>query len=153
MVQTVLIATLTQGSADAFVQASMNTGLSASSNTGYVIKQILMEFNDTLTSGGAPSRELALSRASKAAMPTLADDDVIFKSKVAARLATSGAYIEDIAKVYVPQYDIILIEDVIYWQFDSAATGVANTAIVRLVVEPVKVTTDERIAILQSRIN
>lgn len=147
-----LITTLIQGATDAFIQSSINTGLSASGNQGYTIDEI--QFEVTSPSGlAAYNVELALSRASKATMPTLADDDVLHKFKKQVSLTTSGAVLFDNIVSYKPEGKILIIEETLYAMLDTNATGQVNTAIMKIIVSPVKVTTDERIAILQSRLN
>lgn len=149
-----LLASVTQGAADAFAQATINTGLSAILNTGYTIKQIEYELPNTGTVATSWSQELALSRASKASMATLADDDLLFRKKFSTFVSTAAGFViwENVG-IYVPQGEIILIEEQIYLQFDSNASTLSGTAIMKITCEPIKVTDAQRIAILQSRVN
>lgn len=148
----ILTASVTQGAANAFAQVSINTGLLASGSIGYRIDQIQWEFPPTMATG--LEWEAGLSRASKVAMPTLADDDLLWKDKfIALQQSAVGFNFIDTVKEYRPAEDLILIEEAVYFMIDSAAMAAAGTAIVRLACSQVKVTTDERIAILQSRLN
>lgn len=150
---TQLISTLLQGGNDAFVQTSLNTGLSASGTSGWKITQIQIEYITPLNIPVNSQIELALSRASQVAMPLLSEDDVLYKDILNFRIAASGGFIFDKIQEYRPTEEIVLIEETVFLQLDSVATANANTAIVRVTVEEVKVSTAERIAILQSRIN
>lgn len=148
-----LIFSAVQGAADAFVAATLNTGINVAANGAYRIKEIMWEF-PTLNAAASPNIEWALSRASKTSMPTLADDDILFKNKRVCYQQTGVGFqwLENVL-IYTPQEDIILIEEQVFILLDSNATGLANTMVGRLTVEAAKVSTDERIAILQSRIN
>lgn len=147
--------TLVQGAANAFIQGTINTGLSVTGNQGYRLDQLTIETSDNGHGGaGFSVWEWALSRASKAAMPTLADDDVLIKDKFAGKVGTDVGWIPLPGILELrPEQDIIIIEDVIYGMFKTLNLAAASTVILVLDVSPVKVTTDERIAILQSRIN
>lgn len=146
-----LFGTVTQGAADAFVQGQINTGLSVASKDAYLIKAITLEFVTTaLSTTDQSNYEIALSRVSKAAMPNTYDNDVLYKWKRATRLTTSGALVQDLVVVIVPDNEIKVIEGIIYLDFDSNATGGVNQLVVRIDCELTTVSDAERISILQN---
>lgn len=153
MATTTLITAVAQGSADAFAQGTINTGLSGSDNSAFRVIGMLVELPTFVGITGNQEVEFSIARASKAAMPLLSDDDVVFKFKRRLNAATSGVAVFDLVEEIVPENEILLIESQIYVQFDTAATTATNSLVLRLIVEDAKVTTDQRIAILQSRIN
>lgn len=151
---------MTQGATDAFVQGTFNTGLSSiASSTGFILKSITFEFgNSSFTAGGLVVREVALTRASKSGtVPTIADDDVLYKFKQSFYYATAvglQTYEDQVVHQEISNTDeILVIEDILYLQYDTNGFANATTAYVNLVLEPATITTDERIAILQSRLN
>jgi hypothetical protein len=150
-----LIATVTQGAANGFIQGTINTGLSATLNTGYKLTQIDVEWPDLLPAGAtALIREYSLTRASKASVPALSDDDVLWRDKTFI-LPIGAAYsiVLDQLTSERPSDDILLIEEQIYIGFKTLNCTLAGSLIIKLTVEPVKVTDSQRIAILQSRVN
>lgn len=131
---TPLVISVTQGSADAFAQGSVLTGLSG--RQAYNVRAILIEIPATVMSISADSSiEVAITRRSKTAMPTIADSDVLHKRIFAKDFATSGEGVAEMLSVYVPDLEVPIVEETLYAQVDSAATGLSNTVIVRLEVE------------------
>jgi len=131
---TPLIITLTQGSADAFVQGSVLTGLSG--RQAYNVRAILIELPVALNAISADnSLQVSITRRSKTAIATLADSDTIFARAVSKDFATSGSTLLDAVSVYVPDLEIPIVEETIYAQLDSTSTTLTNTVIVRMEVE------------------
>lgn len=127
---------LTQGSADAFVQASVLTGLSG--NTAYNVRQVFSELTNSAAISGTNVDavwEMAITRRSKAAMPNLADTDVIWKRSLAVLYTTSGHVLVPLTEVWTPQLEVPIVEDTLYAQLDSNGSGLSNAAVVRLEVE------------------
>lgn len=131
-----LYATLTQGGADAFVQATIATPLTnATEELCLLVREILIELpNVNPVSGGR--FELTLTRKSQTAIPTLTStyQSLITKLSRAVGVTTSGGIVWD--PLPLIQYDTEsgprIVEQNIYAQFDSAATGGTNTAYVRI---------------------
>jgi len=134
---TPLVIALTQGGADAFVQGSVLTGLSG--RQAYNLKSVEIE-PATLTTwaqllAADSSVEIALTRRSKAAMPTIADNDVLFKQTFVIAFTTSGAAFVTLGTPYNFALEMPIVEDTIYAQLDSTTTGVVLGALVRMNVE------------------
>lgn len=134
---TPLIVTATQGSADAFVQASVATGLSGRS--AYNVKAFYLEFPNAaaLSAVFAADSEVQVSvtRRSKSAIATLADVDTLMKWSFIVALTTSGQIIFPGVSIAFPQIQVPIVEDTLYVQLDSTATGLSNVAVVRMDVE------------------
>lgn len=134
---TPLVISATQGSADAFIQGSVLSGLSGRS--AYNLRAVSFEITGYVASSLANASEisLAITRRSKAAMPAISDSDVLWKRQWQFKLTTSGA-------VFIPTMcgtDIIglaelpLVEETLYAQLDSSTTAATLTAIIRMEVE------------------
>lgn len=151
----VLRAQITQGAANAFAQASLLTGLSSTGNDALIISEIQVEFPDTLNAAaGLVTSEFALSRASKAAMPTIFDDDVLFKFKQSEILgAAASTYENPGVFIYVPPQEIVLIEDTVFAMVKSLNNNAAYTFNLRITAQPATVTESEKVGILLTRIN
>lgn len=133
---TPLIISLTQGGADAFVQSSVQTGLTG--RQAYNVKAFMVDFTNIATQAGIAadhSIEVSITRRSKTAIATLADSDVLFRYAFAVEFTTSGvAYIPGVI-IYVPQLEVPIVEETIYAQLDSTGSTLTNTAVVRMDVE------------------
>jgi len=128
-----LVITATQGSADAFVQGSVATGLSG--NQAYNLRGIYWEITADMKSLDGVQYELGLSRRSKTSMPVITDTDLIWKLAWQQEFATSGMV--SIPKCgYVRfEQEVPIVEELLYGVFDSAATTVANVFSLRLDIE------------------
>lgn len=149
----VLVGAVTQSAADAFTALSFTTGLSGLDNKGYKLISVQAELPNYGNVAGIGNRELALSRATKAAMPFVSDDDVLFKVRQTVynlNIGTQEIYnsFEDVLEA-----DVLIIEPQIFVLLDTNLTGVANTVPFRLTMQETTVTDSQRISILQSRIN
>jgi len=133
---TPLVISATQGSADAFVQGSVITGLSG--RQAYNLKQIAFELTTTQVSGWTATNawvEACVSRRSKTAMPNLSDNDVIYKWAFQFMIATSGGAIFPRTHVYVFPLEVPLVEETLYLVLDSTSTAVVQSCVARLEVE------------------
>jgi hypothetical protein len=130
---TPLIITLTQGSADAFVQGSVLSGLSG--NQAYNLLGVAWEMTSSACNVTAAEYQVSLSRRSKTSQPVLSDTDVIWNLRWQQILVTSGFPITSKSGYWKPEVQIPIVEETIYAQLDSAATAVVNTFILRLDVE------------------
>lgn len=149
-VRALWVASVTQGGADAFAQAQFSTGLLGLTDRGALIREILFEV-PRVNVAAALNVELALTRYSKAAMPNITDNDLLMKRKMGSDLVTSGVNSFDLVARYTFTEDdnLIVIEDPIFFQIDSNATTLTQSAFVRVAYELVRVPTDDRIALLQ----
>lgn len=150
-----LYATLTQGSADAFIQANMATALSGQTKTAYRVREILIEWGVAGSSQGqgvfnGGVWELCLTRKTQAAMPVITDKSVIAKFKRASAITTSGASILDTISryVYSEDDDLIIVEDPVYWQLDTAGTALTNVAQVRVGYQEVSISEVDRLTLI-----
>jgi hypothetical protein len=145
---------VTQAAPNGFVQANLLTGLSTSGNDALIIKQITLEF-PTFVNGavGIFEVESALCRASKVAMPTISDDDVLYKRKLSYYLAAAQSFEQQGVAIFVPEYEIVVIEDVIYFDFKTLNCAAAGTAFINVIAQPATVTESEKVGILLTRLN
>lgn len=131
---TPLFITLVQGAADAFVQASVVTGLSG--RQAYNLKGIALQITNNLALVNNQNIQVALSRRSKTAQPNLADSDVLFQfDHQFFQAGAAYAYSFGRWHYFVPPLEVPIVEETIYAQLDSAATAVVNTVILRLDLE------------------
>lgn len=142
----------TQGAADAFVQASVQTLVSPGGSDGLLMLGAQVEFGSGI--GGSANRELVLSRGSKTSMPSIIDDDVIFKYKEVSLLTTSGQVYENMTPfIPLPPQAIIVVESYLFLDLDSNATAAVQTATLLMWFEKVVLTAEEKNAILSARLN
>lgn len=134
---TPLVISLTEGSADAFVQGSVLTGLSG--RQAYNVRAFYLEFPTPQTLAGNLSAdssiEVTITRRSKTAIPNLTDSDVLHKWSFINSLTTSGEVFFEATRLYMPDLEVPVVEETLYAQLDSSAIGVALVAIVRMDVE------------------
>lgn len=143
--------TLTQGSADAFIQATVSTGLFGQTKIAYRLREILLEFSSTQGVAGTSSQwEVSLTRKSFAAMPTTLEKSLIWKWKRSNVLVTSGMVTADTAvRVTFQESDnILVVEDPIYAQLDSNGTSATNVVYLRLGYERVAVSDVDRLTLI-----
>lgn len=146
------LGSVTQGAADAFAQGTVVTGLEGQTTQAFRIQRIEVEFDYAaifaLTAGN--DIEVALSRRSKTAMPSIQDVDVIKKFHPAFALVTSGAAQQNNILEFVPApgEDIILVEDPIFLDIDSTATGIVQTALLVVTYEIVTISQIDRLLLI-----
>jgi len=143
-----------QAAANGFIQTNILTGLSQSGNDALVVKQITIESPTFLRAAvGAFEVETAFSRASKAAMGVIYDDDYIYKDKFAVSADGVGSITQRGVLIYVPPFEIVLIEDTIYFNAKSLNCTLAGQFSFTIVAQPATVTSDEKVGLLLTRIN
>ncbi len=133
---TPLVIALSQGSADAFVQGSVLTGLTG--RQAYNVRSFQIELtNQAALSGSFSDWEIAvaITRRSKSAMPLLSDNDVLYKASWVCMSLTSGLAVFKPIEIYVPDLEVPIVEETIYAQLDSTGTTFSNTAVARMEVE------------------
>ena len=146
---------LTQGAANGFIAGTVLTGLSSSGNDALVLKQLSIEFPSLLNAAaGVFEQEFCLSRAIKAAMPNVFDDDILVKYKHAwATIASPASFAEPGVLVIVPQYEIVVIEDTLHTMFKTLGCSAAGSLQFNAVLQPATVTESEKVGLLLQRIN
>ncbi len=144
-----LIGTVTQGAADAFAIASIQTALTGQTRQAYRVLEIAVEGLRQNQVNGS-NVELALCRRTKAAMPLISDPDVMWKHKTGAYLATSGVVWGDEVLRYQPPSDqqMIIVEDPLYLAIDSNATALTQTAVMVIEYELVTISDVDRLTLL-----
>jgi len=149
----VLFGSIVASAADTFTQVAINTGVSANASNGLKVDLIQLEYPMMVSAAGS-DQSFGLSRGGKVAMPAINDDDLLFKDK-RAQLRDSGVgfAVLDMVVEFIPNSEIIIIEEQIYVLWKTTAQGVVQTMNYRIYCSERKVSTDERISILQSRIN
>jgi hypothetical protein len=149
-----IVGTATQGSADAFVEASIQTALQGQTKNAYKITAVTYEFavpNVFNAGGGAANDvELCLTRRTKTAMPDIDDVDVIKKWKFGSVALTGVGQIVQppLIGIWVPELETIIVEDPIYMQLDSTATTVTITANLAIEYELVQISEVDRLTLL-----
>jgi hypothetical protein len=149
--------TVTQGGADAFVEAELATALTGIVDRAYRVNEISYEV--VTPASGNPfgvaatmDFELALSRRSKTAMPNINDADLIKKFHVAEIVSTLAGFqpIIDVAPVWQPRagQDILIVEDPLFVQLDSTATTATLAVILTLDYEVVSISQLDRLTLL-----
>lgn len=141
-----LVGTATQGSADAFVSASVATALSGQTSRAFRVNFINFEFTNRPAAGS--DFEVALVRRDKTAMPTSYDVDVICKYRQLYALTTSGAIMIDRTWQFTPTGDLLIVEDPIYLMIDSTSTSVSNNVVISLDYELVTISEVDRLTLL-----
>lgn len=143
-----------QGAANAFVQSNLLTGLVTSGTDALVVKQFTFEVPAiVVAAAGNTEIELVVSRASKAAMPNIFDDDILFKHKWTVNVGAGGTYHQQPVVQFVPPYEIVTIEDTLFFDVKTLNCNAAITAYVSLVCQPASVTDSEKVGLLLTRIN
>jgi hypothetical protein len=131
----------TQGSADAFVQATEYTGIDPSGGKGWMLTRLEVAI-PVLPGIQALSADAemhwSVSRDSKTAVVSLDDADSIAMGGFFNSLTTSGQVLVPALFVHEFAPGIIVVEPTIFFQLDSTATGLANVNDFRLYYEEVK---------------
>jgi hypothetical protein len=150
----ILRTTLTQGAANGYIQSALLTGLSQGGNDALIIKEIVIEYPTFVAAAvGALEVESSLTRATKAAMANILDDDVIFKDKLSGNNYTSGWILQKGVLRYIPPLDLVIIEDTIYASLKSLNVTAAGVAYLNILAVPATVTDSEKVGLLLSRLN
>lgn len=140
---------ITQGSADAFVQGSITTALAGVTGLCWRVRELVLEVpNGT---AAAANFEVAFTRKSFSAMPAMTEKSVIFRYKRSFSMTTSGASVlENVLRWSYPSdsADFLVVEDPVYVQLDSASTTLANVLSWSIGYEEAKIDESLRQALL-----
>jgi hypothetical protein len=151
-----LTATVTQGGADAFAQAEMATALTGIKGTAYQVLELSLEFilpalsNFPVQAAAAQRLDVCITRRTKSAMPNISDVDVIHKFSWSAIYQTAAGWspIFNPVSLWVPQGEVLVVEDPLYLQIDSTATTGTWSAVVNLEYEVKKISDIDRLSLL-----
>lgn len=143
-----LLGQATQGSADAFVEAEIATGLSNVTRSAFRIRRI--EWYTPGVIGADSSVTMTLRRTSAASVSFLAANAMIGGRWVSTELTTSGMFTYEpfITIPYAKDEELLIVEETLFLQLDSTGTGNANTGAVRIGYEVRSITETERLSIL-----
>lgn len=143
---------LTEVVAGTFVTGAFLTGLTGTENFGWQMDSVEVEFPSFPEPLVDCSIAFGFTRAEQASSPVLLNDDLLFAHKIAINITTSGVLEYEPRKVLlVPQSPIIIETETWAYARFIGFTGL-QTVSFKLNVSERKVTTDERLAILQSRV-
>jgi hypothetical protein len=142
-----LYATLTQGSADAFVQSQLS--LSQVDGFAMDLREVLIEW-PRLGSAANENFEIAMTRKSFAAMPTILEPSLVWKKKLILDFATSGLYLfaDGVMKIDFATKTHLLVEASTFLQLDSNASTFSNVVRVRLGYDFVKISSEDRLELI-----
>lgn len=151
-IPTTFVASIVQGSADAYIEGEIVTGLQAIGSLAYRLLKCTIGW-PTLPIGAATSQEFQISRTSKAAIAEVNDRDIILSRRRDIKMTTSGAVLNDkrVEEITFPVSDesgIIIVEDPIYIAFDSGSTSLTSTLYFQMVVEQIKISEVDRLTLL-----
>jgi len=144
-----LYATLTESAADVFVQATIATPVAGTGFAG-VVREIVVAWPRPNIVAAA-NAEIALTRKTLTAMPDIDEKSLIFKRKRYIELGTQGAFFDpDGVQVlqYTDEQAPVIVEPNWYCQFDSAASGIALVAKIRIGYTLEKISEVDRLSII-----
>jgi hypothetical protein len=140
--------TITQGSADAFVQSSVTTGLDGETTLCYRVRHLVFEFSLGMAEVDA-SYEFGFSRKSLAAVGAWSDKHVIYRYVRQLTLTTSGLIShENVIERRFDGDEFLIVEDPLYAFLDSTGTSGANVVRYSLGYEEVRIDASERLDLL-----
>ena len=144
-----LVFSATQGSADAFVETEIQTGLSTLGKTAYRILEVGLQLSNIPNVNGA-NIEFALSRASDTTVAAINDRSMLYRNYASVIFTTSGATYQPSVYRWQPLEDanVIIVEEVIYAQLDSGSTSQTNVAKGYILIEPLDITEADRTALI-----
>lgn len=148
-----LIGSVTQGSNDAYAIAEIATGLSNLARTAWRVRCV--EWYVPALPGVDCNIQASLRRSSAAALGLLSQA-VISGVWRAAEFTTSGmSYQANFPNVqlYSRDMDLLIVEETLYLDVDSATTSASNTVGIRVGVESRTITENERLTILANTAN
>ena len=150
-IQRYLSMTCTQGGADTFVQASVNTEIVPADGYAFKVTGIDFAITSPLNGIAADCRlQWSLSRDTKTAICPYNDSDSILYDQFNVSFTTSGIIYIPGSSRYRNLDGIYLVEPTIYAQLASASTGLTNVADWRIYYEEVKLSEVEILRILNN---
>lgn len=147
---------VTQGSADAYKQEAVTTGLSGETKKAYRVLHALLEWTIAPDAADADMIQCQFTRKSQAAVVQVSDKSLIYAKKLQVELATSGAFLFPfIWREDFPHDDgdiFLIVEDPIYIAIDSTAVGTLAMHY-SLAYEEVAIAEDDRLNLLVSSLS
>lgn len=146
-----LVGSATQGGADAYIEAEIATALSGNTTNAFQVREIVIQFPRALTAGATLQDMYAgLWRRTKAAFPNANDRDVIISHGIAADISTNGGidYNWIVRFAFSEDDQLLVVEDPIYFGFDSTGTGATSTAYVRVGYTVERISAIDRLTLL-----
>lgn len=140
--------TLTQGSADAFVQGVINTEIVPENGIGLRMTRLEM-LKPYMPAVAAADRQWSITRDTKTAVANLSDPDCMYADGDKMVLVTSGAVHQKLREENELN-SVFVVEPQIYIQLDSTATTLTNTFYFRLHYEEVKLSEVEILRLLNN---
>ena len=138
---------------DTFIQSIVTTGLTGQDNSAFRIKEMLVEHPQLPNVLAQVKSEWQLTRGSKSAMVNYSDTSLILRGVKYQQLAGTGfGVVYDAQQDIIPQSDLIVVETQIYLGFKTTAFAALATVQYKLILEEIKISADQRIAILSSRL-
>jgi hypothetical protein len=145
--------TVTQGAINTLAQTFFPTGLSSGGNSGLLVTGIQLERTSSPAAGSRT--QVAVSRATKAAVPNIDDDDLIVKlNRQLVLVGTSGLVELDYAPfLALPPSQIVIVEANVYVQLNTVGETTVQTFKALVYAELVELTDKEKSTILATRLN
>jgi len=137
---------------DTYTQLAVTTGLTGTDNTAFRIKELLLEHPNLNTAAALVTSEVQLTRGSKAALVDYSDTSLIIRDKRGVVGSAAGWFFQDNTKDFIPQSDLIIVETQIFLGCKTTGTGAAAKYQFKILFEEIKISADQRIAILSSRL-
>jgi len=140
-----------QGSADAFIQAQINTGINPGDGRGWELLTLEVMINPSCTPqilSADCDLGYSLCRASQTAVVPLNDNDCLAADGVAISLTTNGQVVIPLRYEYDFVPGTVVVDPTLFFQFDSTATGVTFVGEARLYFRQVKITELEALRML-----
>lgn len=147
-----LIATVTQGSNDAFAEAEIQTALQGQTDRAYRIRRILYQLPGPNSLSGSSNVQGRITRQSQASLPTIDDVSLIDAVEYQLGVATAVGIVKFdpiVEHLFADELNVLIVEDPIYIQIDSNATGASNTMRAVIEYETVQISIADRLSLLQ----
>lgn len=141
---------LTQGSADAFVQDTVVTGLLPSDGLAYVITRAEIMYNFIPGLTNALQLQWSITRDTKTAIADYSDPDTLYSDAFGVRVTTSGTMLYEQRREIIFPDGLFVVEPYIYCQYDSANTAVSGVLDMRLWYTTQKLTEVEILRLLNN---
>jgi len=146
-----LTISMTQGSADAFVQGTVDTGIIPEEGRGLKVVKAEFFLSTPLQAVSADFDIFwSLTRDTKLTVTGVTDDDSLLYDGWSGSLTTSGQILIPARREYSELEGIYLVEPTIYGQLDSTATGLTLSAQWRLWYQEVSLSEIDILRILNN---
>lgn len=153
-----LLASATQGSADAFKEVEIPTGLINLGTQAYRIRRI--EWNaPTMIATATNNWEASITRKSFSSAPGVNQNALINRVSVGRTFGSAVGNIDQqfagpaMTFTYDRDEELVIVEDPLYLQLDSAGTSAANSVQVRIGYEVRSISTVERLALIAASLS